>query len=163
MPLGIKNHERLGRTLLRGFLFVQRFHISIMTENKSYSEKLKDPRWQKKRLEMLKSAGFKCESCGDTEEELHVHHVYYEKDRQPWDYPDEAYLVLCTKCHNKWHILKSGLDHILCKTGTDQFQEIIGIITLLRMMGPVITHLFLDLISGYHDVQIRRNSNESDF
>jgi len=30
-----------------------------------YSKKLKDPRWQKKRLKIFKSDKFKCKICGD--------------------------------------------------------------------------------------------------
>ena len=30
-----------------------------------YSEKLKDPRWQKKRLEILERDNFRCQYCGD--------------------------------------------------------------------------------------------------
>lgn len=43
----------------------------------SYSEKLKDPRWQKKRLEVMESNEFCCEMCGDNESTLHVHHKEY--------------------------------------------------------------------------------------
>src|SRR5574343_340470 len=101
--------------------------------NKSYSDKLKDPRWQKRRLLLLESAGFKCESCGDTEETLHVHHVYYEKDRDPWDYPIEAYLTLCSKCHKKWHNIKEGIDMALMKVDVDQLNLILGIVIQLKM------------------------------
>lgn len=60
-----------------------------MTKQKSYIELLKHPKWQKKRLEVLKLAGFQCENCGSEEETLHIHHAYYEKGLAPWDYPDE--------------------------------------------------------------------------
>ena len=30
----------------------------------TYSDKLKSPKWQKKRLEVLNLRGFKCEKCG---------------------------------------------------------------------------------------------------
>ena len=54
---------------------------------KTYSEKLKDPRWQKKRLEILDSAGWRCEDCGcglQDGREFHVHHTAYisGKDRK---------------------------------------------------------------------------------
>jgi hypothetical protein len=64
----------------------------------TYSEKLRDPRWQKKRLEVLSRNGFKCEACDSTENTLHVHHCYYMK-ADPWDYPDSAYKCLCEECH----------------------------------------------------------------
>jgi len=65
----------------------------------TYSEKLKDPRWQRKRLEILDAAGWECTSCGDGTKTLHVHHAYYERGRDPWDYPDDALHALCMDCH----------------------------------------------------------------
>jgi len=41
----------------------------------TYRRKLADPRWQKKRLEILERDGFECNSCGDSSTELHVHHT----------------------------------------------------------------------------------------
>ena len=41
-------------------------------ENKTYLEKLKDPRWQKKRLEILERDGWKCMACGEKEKTLRV-------------------------------------------------------------------------------------------
>lgn len=32
---------------------------------------------------------------------LTIHHLYYERDREPWDYPDNAFMVLCEDCHEK--------------------------------------------------------------
>lgn len=64
----------------------------------SYSEQLKDPRWQRKRLEILQRDGFACRNCGDKEKELHVHHIVYIKGMAPWEY-DQSLLTLCTDCH----------------------------------------------------------------
>ena len=69
----------------------------------SYSEKLKDPRWQKKRLEIFQRDEFTCQSCGDKESTLHLHHVYYETGALPWEYPDEALVTLCVACHEDEH------------------------------------------------------------
>jgi hypothetical protein len=65
----------------------------------TYYEKLKDPRWQKLRLEILESAGWECESCGSDTKTLHVHHRYYVPRKEPWDYTREQLLVLCEMCH----------------------------------------------------------------
>lgn len=65
----------------------------------SYSEKLRDPRWQKKRLEILELAKFTCKLCGSTTKELHVHHGFYESGKSPWDYPAWALHCLCVDCH----------------------------------------------------------------
>ena len=64
-----------------------------------YSEKMKDPRWQKKRLEVFERDEFTCQKCFDDESTLHVHHRYYIKDKDPWDYPLDAFVTLCEECH----------------------------------------------------------------
>ena len=66
---------------------------------KTYAEKLKDPRWQRKRLEIMQRDGFGCTFCGDEESTLNVHHHYYEKGMSPWEYPNEALTTLCEGCH----------------------------------------------------------------
>lgn len=71
--------------------------------NKSYSDKLKSPKWQKKRLEILNLRGFKCELCGDEENQIQVHHRFYLKGREPWQYDNDVFQVLCENCHDKNH------------------------------------------------------------
>ena len=34
---------------------------------------------------------------------LHVHHQYYIKGKEPWDYDDSALITLCADCHQKRH------------------------------------------------------------
>jgi hypothetical protein len=70
---------------------------------KSYSEKLKDPRWQKKRLEILERDQWACGYCGDKETTLHVHHFYYEKGKEPWEIEDHGLMAICADCHEIEH------------------------------------------------------------
>ena len=35
--------------------------------------------------------------------QLHIHHKYYIKDRNPWEYENEALVTLCAECHQKRH------------------------------------------------------------
>jgi hypothetical protein len=73
-----------------------------MTERrKSYLELLQDPRWQRKRLEILNRDQWTCTNCGATSKTLHEHHAYYEKGIVPWDYPDESLTTYCVECHQK--------------------------------------------------------------
>lgn len=67
---------------------------------KSYAEKLKDPRWQKKRLEILERDGWKCRRCQNKDDTLNVHHLIYEAKKAPWEYPPALLISLCTKCHD---------------------------------------------------------------
>lgn len=65
-----------------------------------YSEKLKDPRWQKKRLKIFERDEFHCQQCGDGESTICVHHLRYVSGLEPWDYPDCLLLTLCEDCHS---------------------------------------------------------------
>lgn len=69
----------------------------------TYLDKLKDPRWQKKRLACLDKAEFTCRGCGATDKPLHVHHRQYLKGREPWEYEDAQLEVLCETCHKEHH------------------------------------------------------------
>lgn len=66
---------------------------------KSYAEKLKDPRWQKKRLAIFKRDGWRCKLCGDDETTLQVHHKKYIDGNEPWDYSNSDLITLCEHCH----------------------------------------------------------------
>lgn len=65
-----------------------------------YLQKLKDPRWQKKRLEILERDGWQCRFCGEKETTLHVHHICYLPRRDPWDIPNGFLITFCEGCHN---------------------------------------------------------------
>lgn len=65
----------------------------------SYAEKLKDPRWQRKRLEVMQRSDFRCDVCGADKNTLHVHHGIYVWGRDIWEHPLETLHCLCEKCH----------------------------------------------------------------
>jgi hypothetical protein len=67
--------------------------------SKDYQTKLRDPRWQRKRLEILERDEFTCGLCEDNGSELHVHHRQYHKGLDPWDYEDAELITLCRDCH----------------------------------------------------------------
>lgn len=66
-----------------------------------YKDKLKKPKWQKKRLEILDRDNFTCTSCKSSENELQVHHLDYLPGIDPWEYPNDMLITLCIYCHNK--------------------------------------------------------------
>ena len=72
-----------------------------------YAELLKKPQWQKRRLQMLEKADWKCVECGAKEQQLHVHHRRYIAGAKPWEYGDEDLAVLCEQCHEKAHGIES--------------------------------------------------------
>jgi 5-methylcytosine-specific restriction endonuclease McrA len=82
--------SRFGLHMVEGFL-------CLMT----YAEKLRRPRWQRKRLELLQSTDFTCELCGATDQQLQIHHPIYRVGVEPWDYPTDTLMVLCLQCHEE--------------------------------------------------------------
>jgi hypothetical protein len=68
-------------------------------ENITYLEKLKDPRWQKKRLEIFERDHWACVECGEKKDTLNVHHIFYFYGKEPWDIPNGFLITLCESCH----------------------------------------------------------------
>lgn len=71
----------------------------------TYAEKLKDPRWQKKRLEVFQRDNWKCCCCGYSGDTLNVHHRVYHKGLDPWKYKESLLVTLCEDCHKFEHEL----------------------------------------------------------
>lgn len=82
---------------------------------KTYREKLLDPRWQRRRLEVLQRTDFRCAHCDSSEKTLHVHHLRYIRGHDPWEYSDEDLRPLCEECHAEWHELRARLDESLAR------------------------------------------------
>jgi len=79
----------------------------------TYSEKLKDPRWQKKRLEILERDSFACQCCYSIQNELHVHHRNYRRAAEPWDYDDSELITLCSTCHKALKELQQRINKLI--------------------------------------------------
>ena len=96
-----------------------------------YWEMLKDPRWQKKRLEILEAHRWRCDMCFATDRELNVHHGYYRRDAAPWEYEDETLHVLCVDCH---------------KRATDEINQLRRIIARVH---PMLIHVLLEDVADW--------------
>lgn len=82
----------------------------MQTKNQSkYQTKLKDPQWQKKRLDILSRDNFTCVLCKDTVTTLHVHHHEYKYGKEPWDYEDDNFATLCEHCHHEVTVEKYNI------------------------------------------------------
>lgn len=68
-----------------------------------YATQRQDPRWQRKRLEIMERDQFKCVDCDSSEKTLNVHHDYYVTGRMPWEYPSFSLSTLCRECHKERH------------------------------------------------------------
>jgi 5-methylcytosine-specific restriction endonuclease McrA len=83
----------------------------------TYQEKLKDPRWEKRKNDYKLNyfmfdteieCEVRCEGCGAIDN-LEVHHKRYIKGLEPWDYKDDDLAVLCRGCHQTYHDNKNLL------------------------------------------------------
>lgn len=96
----------------------------IVMNKGDYIETLRDPRWQKKRLQILKRDKFRCKLCGDDKTHLQVHYKEYKNNLMPWEYCNSDLITLCEHCHNAVTIAKedgglNGLKAIKLKTETE--------------------------------------------
>ena len=109
-----------------------------------YRKKLMDPRWQKKRLEVMERDGFTCQHCGRTDRTLTVHHVLYTKGRDPWEYVDSNFITLCVKCHSDLETYsiqeaRRAASYVDAGVGFELFCRIQNAINELRDGGSSVT------------------------
>lgn len=93
-----------------------------------WKDQYKHPNWQRKRAESLESAGYKCQRCGDTETQLHVHHKRYVKGRLIWEYENHELQVLCEPCHEQSHAEKDAFQEFIAMLPSQAIPEILGLI-----------------------------------
>jgi hypothetical protein len=80
----------------------------------NYSDKLKDPRWQKRRLKIFERDNWICTNCYADETMagmFHVHHLKYSGE--PWDAPDEYLTTYCQSCHDADHEMRAEFEKAL--------------------------------------------------
>jgi hypothetical protein len=71
-----------------------------------YWKQLKDPRWQKLRLQIMQRDNFVCFICCDSTSPLNVHHLEYDDAAEgAWDYMPDKLVTLCEHCHAYYHSL----------------------------------------------------------
>lgn len=73
--------------------------IKSVKETVSYTELLKSPEWQKRRLFIFNRDNWTCQLCGDKETQLNVHHKKYSIKNLILE-PDENLITLCKHCHS---------------------------------------------------------------
>lgn len=117
-----------------------------MEQKKSYRELLKDPRWQKMRLEVMARDGFACRKCNDASSTLNVHHKFYTYGKMPWDYNPSTLVTLCESCHEAVEWDKAGYNN-----------------TLKNMLEDGFDHEELNwVLSGLASLAIRFDNNKQD-
>ena len=96
---------------------------------KTYSEKLRDPRWQRKRLEIMQRDNFTCTQCGNKSEIQNIHHWQYSKE--PWSAKNQDLTTVCRSCHEE-------IEH--CKNLTKVF-----------LRQPSFRKLVLNILATFND------------
>lgn len=110
--------------------------ILLFPNSKLYNFRIRhSSSWYFKSTRLKEQASYKCQKCGISEDRnryvyIHVHHKYYIEAREPWDYDDDAFQVLCGKCHH-------SIDHTKIKRQPAKFKE------LLRKKPIILTHCFV--------------------
>lgn len=103
---------------------------------KYYSEQLKSPQWQKRRLDIMERDNFTCQECGDKESELNVHHKIYIGNRNAWEYPNPSLITLCEPCHKKIHDRINAINERLGFMTKEQLYFAVDIINMLQLASP---------------------------
>ena len=140
---------------------------SVLADRReAYAEKLRDPRWQKKRLEIFERDDWKCRNCGDTTSTLHVHHRRYAKGRDPWDYDERELVTLCEECHEVepevWNELMVCLEQGLILDGflAEELWFLINSAHLIAKLGN--PREFLKKLHDDLEKRVLQNRNKSD-
>lgn len=79
----------------------------------TYQQKLKSPKWQKKRLEIMQRDNFYCQNCGNNDSILNVHHKKYVFGKEIWDYDNDDLITVCEYCHSEITELKKTIKNNL--------------------------------------------------
>ena len=151
-----------GNRLLPRFFSVQRGRpFSVMSkQHTSYSEKLRDPRWQKMRLEIMERDKFTCCHCGDSKKTLNVHHLAYAKGAAPWEYDPSNLITLCEDCHE---LAEERITKIRTMAGGRSDYLMKGLCRILHAQAAIApyddallveaTEAFLSFLEAYEKIQ----------
>ena len=104
-----------------------------------YAKKLKDPRWDTKRREILTRDKCNCAACGAEDEPMHVHHREYSEGGDPWDVPNDWLITLCEGCHAREHSgeldwMDELFDRELLSKGNYARVEVLGMIEAMSQL-----------------------------
>ena len=110
---------------------------------KEYMAKLRDPRWQKHRNDVLARDAYTCTWCKAGLEDgrnLQVHHGFYSREYEnPWEYPSESLFTLCERCHEQAEVVKrqvyEALGHLHPKYQHHFYSDLVGALEEIRGGG----------------------------
>ena len=113
-------------------------------DSRTYVEKLRDPRWQRRRLEIFQRDNWTCQLCSRTDLELHVHHLY-RTTKDPWDEPDLRLtvesLLKSFRLHRENELLVADLKRKNSELETERAQQLLPVGALAaQILGGVVLH-----------------------
>lgn len=120
----------------------------------TYRQMFKDPRWQRKRLEVMSRDGFGCVQCGVKTVTLNVHHRYYESGRAPWEYPDDALQTLCENCHETITDVTRRLKAQLGRLDHGAILQVLGYAVGMEAIGKLFAGDAAKMPPGAHGVRL---------
>jgi hypothetical protein len=88
-----------------------------------YTEKLRDPRWIKKRDHIRQRANYACEECGNSGY-VEVHHCCYVRGWQPWEYSDYLLKCVCRGCHEQRAVIETRMNGFLSSLTMKQMESL---------------------------------------
>lgn len=91
-------------------------------------EQYRHPEWQRKRLQVLERAQWRCSNCQAQDKQLHVHHKRYLRGHKVWEYDLTDLVALCERCHADHH---EGMDRLKAVLGTVGPWEAQALVALL--------------------------------
>lgn len=109
----------------------------------TYSELLKDPRWQRKKNGIVDRDDYTCQHCGAKDKTLNVHHGYYKYGLKPWEYEDKTLHTLCEDCHKEADNYKREVYYLLATLSLDDLikvTESIRVLTKTKNIRGIISN-----------------------
>lgn len=110
----------------------------------------RDPRWQKKRLEIMEAWEFKCSMCDAADKPLNVHHKIYRKGAAPWEYSSRDLECLCENCHEKTHARMTEIKECLARMEDWDLNRVLGYLQGLIAFGDEPEGEAVQVIDGEH-------------
>lgn len=130
-------------------------------KKQNYSDLLKDPRWQKKRLEIMQRDKFMCQECGDTESTLNVHHLSYHPNMNPWDYDNKELQTLCNDCHSSLHDDYQTIKRIAANLNGEVMHYAVDILWKMTFLYPPDCAEILELATELAKINKGENGKET--
>lgn len=139
-----------------------------MSKYKSYSDKLRDPRWFDFKQEFLKwrkdAQGVPddwCEDCGeDTEGPLHLHHTVYYQGQEPWEYELREMRLYCEECHDRIHDLERDFQAFIRTVAPHEcyeFRDVLYALQAAQQEGVLKIALAHAKNAAYHIANLHRS------